>query len=232
MQTFLKLLELGAEPVSVIAKHMSLPRSSMYVVLERLKKLQLIEEFERNGITYVKCISVREIADILKMRERRIEQTFTLLRESLPQLEILENKLSITPIVRFYEGKHAVMKMYEEVIRENSFLAFFNPAVVHTIMPEYYYKLGEMIKKNKGFAKELLVPGREALAYKKRFDSQNHQIKFLPKDALFYADMLICKDTIYLISYGEKEVSGTGVRNPALAEAQRVIFEELWKRIE
>lgn len=231
MQAFRVLLPLGAQPVSVVAKHMGVPRSSMYVVLEKLKKLQLVEQFERQGITYVKCIPVRHIADLIRTRQSSLEHTLNILEEELPELEKLENKLSITPTVRFYEGKKAVMKMYEEVIRENAFAAFFNPAVVHAIMPEYYYKVGEMLRKNKGRAKELLVPGSEAGRYKKRFESQNHEIQFLPKNALFYSDTLICKETIYMISYGEKEVSGTGIKNPTLAQTQRVIFEELWKRV-
>lgn len=225
------MLELGAQPVSVIAKQLGVPRSSMYVTLEKLKKLQLIEEFDRNGIIFVKCIPVREIGDILKTRERMIEQTLRLLEETRPALEKLENKLSITPTVRFYEGKQAVMKMYEEVIRENEFYAYFNPVSVLAIMPEYYYKVGELLKKNKGRAKEFLVPGPEAERYKKRFTSPFHQIKFLPKNALFYSDTLLCKDTIYMISYGDKTVSGTGVRNPALAQTQRVIFETLWETV-
>lgn len=231
MRAFLKMLELGAQPISIVAKHVGVPRSSMYVILERLKNLQLVEEFERSGITYVKCIPVRHISDVLKTKERTIEQTMKLLGDFSPELERLENKLSITPTVRFYEGKRAVMKMYEEVIRENGFVAFFNPAVVHAIMPEYYYKVGEMLNKNKGRARELLVAGAEAERYKKRFDSSQHQIKFLPKGSAFYADTLICKDTIYMISYGEKEVSGTGVCNPSLAAAQRAVFDALWERI-
>lgn len=231
MRTFLKMLELGAQPVSVIAKHLGMPRSSMYVILERLKKLQLIDEFERSGIIYVKCIPVKQIADVLRARELSINQTMKMLNEEMPHLESLENKLSITPTVRFYEGKQAVMKMYEEVIRENGFVAFFNPVSVHAIMPEYYFKVGDMLRKNKGKAKELLVPGPEAERYKKRFDSSLHQIKMLSKGSPFHADTLICQKTIYMISYGDNQISGTGITNPNLAQSQRTIFEELWSKI-
>lgn len=230
-QAFMALLPLGAQPVSVLAKHLNLPRSSTYVIIERLKKLQLIEEFERHGIIYVKCIPVRQLEDLLNARQSTIKQTLQLLQEQLPELEKLENKLSITPTVRFYEGKHAVMKLYEEVIRENEFYAYFDPPAVRVIMPEYYFKVGDMLKKNKGRARELLVSCPEALEYKKRFESPSHQIKILPKDSVFHADMIICKDTFYLISYGDSEISGTGVQNTSLAQAQRAIFDELWSRI-
>ena len=57
-QTFLKLLELGAQPVSVIAKHVGVPRSTMYFILERLRVIGLVEEFERSGIRYAKSVPV------------------------------------------------------------------------------------------------------------------------------------------------------------------------------
>lgn len=229
---FLKMLRLGAQPVSVIAKHAGLPRSSMYVILERLKKLQLIEEFKHNGITYVKCIPVKELENILKTRERAIHHTFELLKENLPKLESLENKLSITPTVKFYEGKKAVMKMYEDVMREKEFYASFNPAVVQKVMPEYCYKVGEILEKNSRRAKELVIDSGEAHRYKKRFHSELHQIKILPANTDFSADIIIGSTKIYMISYGEREVSGTEIENPSITGAMRIIFLELWKRLQ
>ncbi len=232
MQTFLTLLELGAQPVSVIARRVGVPRSSMYLILDDLKKLQLAEEFEREGIKYFKCIPVRNIADVLKAKERKTHQTLELLEDKLPELEALENKLSITPKVKFFEGKEAVMKMYEEVLKEKGFYAFFHPKLVKRVMPEYYHKVAETLKKNKGRAKEFMVDCPEAQEYKKRFGSKNHQVKILPKRAVFASDTIITGDKIYMISYGEKEVSATEIFNTSLAKTQRIIFEELWERVD
>jgi sugar-specific transcriptional regulator TrmB len=229
MNTFLTMLEYGAQPVSVIAKHVGLPRSSMYLILEKLKKLGFVEEFERADIKYVKCIPVKNIADVLRTKERRVHQTLEELEEKLPELETLENKLSITPKVKFFEGKKAVMKMYENVLKEKRFYAFFHPHFVKKIMPEYHFKIPEMLRKNKGKAMELLVSCPEAVEYQKRFHSFSHKIKVLPKAVVFASDTIICSNKIYLISYGEKEVSATEIINASLAKTQRVLFEQLWK---
>ena len=77
---FLRMLELGAQPVSVMAKFVGVPRSSMYVILERLKRLNLLQEFERSGIKYVRCIPVNELEDLLKMKERSIQQSLHILQ--------------------------------------------------------------------------------------------------------------------------------------------------------
>lgn len=229
-QTFLRLLELGAQPVSVIAKQIHIPRSTMYTVLDRLKNLQLIEEFQRGKIKYVKAIAARDLSVVLKNREAQLARTMALLDESLPELEALENKLSITPRIRFFEGKNEVMKMYEEVLREKEFDAIFNPELVKNMMPEYHFKIPETVKADKKNARELLVDCPDAHEYKSLYSSKTHLIKILPKKINLAVDILICAEKIYMVSYGERDVSGTEIINPQLADAHRAIFNELWEK--
>lgn len=226
------MLELGAQPVSVIARHVGIPRPTMYLVIENLQKAQLVETFKRADILYVKAISAKSIAEVLHAKEREIKQSLQVLEETLPELEALENKLSITPSVQFFEGKKAVMKMYESVFNEKIFVTFFNPQLVKKVMPQYYYGIAENIRANKILAKELLVAVPEAKEYQKLFKSKNHQIKLLPKGVRFASDTIICPDKIYMISYGEKDVSAVEILNQPLAETQCVLFEELWRKIQ
>lgn len=228
MQIYIKMLELGAQPISVIAKYVGVPRSSMYVILEKLKKLNLIEEFERNKIIYVKPIPARNLLDILKSKEKRIEQSLYMLEEKLPELEALENKLSITPTVKFYEGKEAVMQIYEATLKEKEFYAAFNPYLVKKFMPEYFHEVAKILREKGVKAKEILVACKEASEYKKKFHSLKHRIKILPKGRIFFSDTIITSKRIFMISYAEREVSGTEIDNVALAQTQRILFEGLW----
>jgi len=151
IQTFLRLLELGAQPASIIAKHVGVPRSSMYLILEELKKVHLIEEFERAKIKYFKCIPVANIPDVLKAQEKEIQHTAEMFTEKLPELEALENKLSITPKVKFFEGEKAVMHMYEQVLRdkEKEFCAMFNADLAKKLVPDYYYLIPKMLQEER-----------------------------------------------------------------------------------
>lgn len=229
-ETFLKLLELGAQPASVIARHMHVPRSTMYLILDQLGKLNLVEEFERKGMKYFKCISVEDIEAVLKLREDEIKRTLGLLNENLTDLKALENKLSVTPKVKFFEGEEAVMSMYESVLNEKNFYSFFNPGVENRVMKIYFDKVEKAIKKNKIKASEFVVDCKEGRTYFKRANSKNHHIKILPKNARFDSDTLICDDRICMISYGEKEVSAVVIWNDALVKTQKAMFEELWGR--
>ena len=57
-RVFLKLLSLGATPVSMLAKALSLPRTSVYVLVERLKTLAVVETFKQQGKIFVRYLKI------------------------------------------------------------------------------------------------------------------------------------------------------------------------------
>lgn len=69
----------------------------------------------------------------------------------------------------------------------------------------------------------------EAREYLKRFSSRFHRIKIFWENITIASDTIICPDRIYMVAYGEKDLSATEIRNPSLAQTQKVLFEELWK---
>lgn len=227
---FKNLIELGAQPVSILAKRLGLPRSSTYLIMDKLRELGLIEEFERGGIKYVKCISPEEIHGLLMAKKRSIDQLQNMYEEVLPQLNTLANRLSITPLIKYFEGKDAVMSMYEEVLQGQSFDAIFNPDVLKRMMPEYHYVIPTVAKSPRVHLRELLVAGEEARIYKKKFECANHKIFILPDNMEFSSDTIITENEIYMVAYGEEDISGIEIRNPILAHSQKVLFESLWER--
>lgn len=230
---FLKMLELGAQPVSVIAKHMGVPRSTMYLYLESLRSKGLVEEFERIGIKYFRAISVDEIENLLMIREGEIKHAMDLLKKSEGELKMLENRLSVTPKVNFYEGREAMIKMYEKVLKEKEFCAFYNPEVAggFDVMDIYFDKVAKVVKKERIKAREFVVDCPKGAEYLKKYSSILHKIKLLPKGAMFDADTIIGADKIYMVSYGENDCAAVEIHNKSLADAQRVMFNELWERI-
>lgn len=230
-EVFLKLLELGAQPVSVIAKFAGVPRPTMYLILDELKNQGLVDELFRNGMRYYKCVSVESLQNLLKVKESKIQYSLELLQDKLPELFALENKLSITPKVKFYEGKEAVSRMYEEVLGTKDFCAFLNPEIVGKIMPVYLKKFAAEIRKNRYKVRELVVDSKMARAYKKAYNSAFHQIRILPKSMIFYSDTILCRDKVFMISYGESDISAVEIINRSLADTQKAVFEQLWKNL-
>lgn len=225
---FLKLLELGAQPIGVLSQQLRWPRSTTYLRMERLKKLGLVEEFEHRGIRYVKCTAPEALKELISRRERKLERLREMFQEELPKLQAMEGRRSITPKIRHFEGKEAVRGLYEHVLHGRSFDAIFNPEAVKKGVPEYHYLIPTVAENKNVHLRELLMASREATFYKKKFISPNHEIKILPRSFHFSSDTIITQDTIYMIAYDNNEMSGLEIRNPILAKTQRLMFEAMW----
>ena len=228
-ETFLKLLPLGAQPISVIAKRVGIPRSSMYIVVEKLKERRLVETFERVGIRYVKCIPAKDIANVLRVQERSIRETLEMLQEELPALEAMEGKGNIAPSVKFWEGKDAVMKMYESFAHEKELCAFFNPQTVKRLMPAYLAVTHEAVREYGARAREIAVDSPEARAYRHTYASERHEIRLLPHADTLLSDCLIARDRIAMVSYAENAIVAMEMFSASLAATQRILFEYMWK---
>ena len=166
---FLKLLELGAQPVSIVAKACSMPRSSTYLILERLVAYGFVEQFQRVGMKYFKCISVDEIPAVLNRKIERIQTNIVEFESNLDELKRVENRLTVTPKVKIFEGFDQLDRVYEDVLREKEFFAIFNPALLAKYKIKYLSKVADEVKKNKSKAFELLVDSHEAKEYKKKY---------------------------------------------------------------
>lgn len=225
---FLELVKLGASPVSVWAKHAQVNRSSMYVIADRLIAAGVVTLFAHRGVMHAKPIPMADLPSILERKRREIGEAKAVLVSRLPELAKLEATHTIRPTVQFYEGPARVALMYEEVVREPSFVSIFHPGRVKTMMPEYFHKIPQAIKARGGRVKELLVFCKEAQEYKGLYASARHAISILPEGVTFSSDTIITKQKIYLVGYGKATVVATEIWNSELAQTQFVLFDLLW----
>lgn len=227
-ECLLELVKLGASPVSTWARQGGVKRSSMYVLLERLKSRGLVTTFVHDGVLHAQAVAVAELPAMLSDKQEEVARTRKLFVEALPELQKLESTHGLMPKVSFYEGEARVGSMYEKVVREKSFKSFFNPARVKKYMPKYFHKIPQMIRDHGGSARELLVEGDEAREYRSLYLSKKHEIAILPEDIRFSSDTIITEQKIYLVGYSERGVLATEIWNEELAHTQSVLFDLIW----
>lgn len=227
----LELVRLGASSVSKWSRHAHINRSSMYVLLDRLKSEGLVKTFTHRGILHVQAIPMAELPALLHDKEMSIETTREIFIKKLPDLQRLEKTHGITPKVQFFEGKNRVETMYEAVMKEKTFKAFFHPGRVKALLPDYFHKIPQALRANQGVAQELLIRCKEAEEYKSLYQSYNHQIVILPKGVIFSSDTIITKQKVYLVGYSSSDVVATEIWNEELAQTQSIIFDLVWSTI-
>lgn len=225
------MLEVGLSPVSLIAKIVGLPRSSVYVILDRLKKMGLIEEYKQKGKIFVKTVSPEDLQSILLRKQQSIKRALKDYEENLNFLKEMDGQFRLIPKVEFLEGKKGVLKAYGRVLKEKFFYSYFNPEAVKQFAPEIFSYIPENMKKVAGIAKELVVDGHAAKEYKSIITNPLHEVKLLPKGFHFSSDNIICENKIFLFSYDKDQVSVVEITNKNLAETQMRMFELLWSKI-
>ncbi|MEK7523175.1 MAG: hypothetical protein AAB569_06325, partial [Patescibacteria group bacterium] len=191
----------------------------------------LVTTFTHKGVLHVQAIPMSEIPALLYDKETAVKNIRDLFIQNLGDLQKLEKTNKIKPKVRFFEGKNRVETMYEEVIKEKSFKAFFHPERVKASMPEYFHKIPQALKTNGGSAKELLISCKEAEEYMSLYQSKKHQIALLPREIAFSSDTIITKQKIYLVGYSPSDVVGTEIWNQELAETQSILFDMIWSSV-
>lgn len=222
--SFLELVALGPSPISVWAKQAGINRSSMYVLLERLKSQKLITTFTDHGVLHAQAIPMSELPALLSDQQEELNRTRELLIKNLPELQQLEKNHGLIPKVTFYEGVSRIESMYKHVLSEKSFLSYFHPGRIKKYLPEYFYKIPESIKKNGGMADELLVACPEATEYYNLYNSKRHKVTILPANVSFSSDTIITTEKIFMVGYNEKTIVGTEIWNRELAHTQSTIF--------
>jgi len=51
-----------------------------------------------------------------------------------------------------------------------------------------------------------------------------------PKNIEFPADTILVNNQVFLIAYGDNQVTATEINSPAIYQAQKALFEELWNK--
>lgn len=230
-QIYMKLLSLGSCPISLLSQKIGMPRSSLYVVIERLEKLEVIEVFQNHGKTFIRASEPHKLRTLLEKKSQRIKNAMEELEENLPLFEAALNKESIAPKVNFYEGSAKLKKLHKIWSNSTNYRSFFDMSVMNKYLPHHWENSRSELKKGE-FIKEILFKSPESEAYKKKPHDSNHEIKILNKPGGVKADMMIFEDKIYLTSYLEKEIVGvTEISNQPIATYMSVFFDELWERL-
>ena len=231
MNIYLKLLEIGPQPISVIAKYAQIPRSSMYVVIEKMKKLHLIENFIRAQIQYVRAVSTEELKNIILIAEQNIKTTTSLLEHYLPALVSIEHTSPLKPFVRHYEGKEEVMKLYAHIFEEKAYVGFFDPKLVVETLGKEYLEIAKLSTLHNSEIKEIATYSEEAFFFKEKYSSSHHHIKILPPHIHLESDTIITDTTIYMIAFKGHDASGVEIHSPILAHSMRLAFEGWWNQV-
>ena len=117
LSVYIALLELGAQPASVLAKRSHLKRGHTYNMLRLLSEKGIVQSFERGHTTYYSGSSPSALLTLLDHQTDDITKKKQHLVQVIPDLERIRNPLSVQPKVRLFEGVSGMKEMYEDTLK-------------------------------------------------------------------------------------------------------------------
>lgn len=225
---YITLLEYGQTVVSAIARKTWIKRTTLYGVLEDMKRQGIVQEINKNDIKYFYVIP----PDILF---KNLEKKYLNFKESLPELMTLIWKFGNRPRITFFEGKEQVHNMlYEhyplwiESMRQEEYTWRWYQD--HTFV-EMYIDWLERVRKQKNEKEKIKLFTNKSDIEKKLSKPekkiQNRTIKFLPEWFNFKSTLWICWDFIIMFVFKDETQYAYEIQDNILWTNMREILKML-----
>ncbi len=222
---YLAVLELGEASISKLASKTHIKRTTIYSLIDSMKKRGIISVTQKRGIQYLSALSPRVLIDRFKHSAHSAEAM-------LPVLMEMAYTSPLKPRIRFYEGLDGL----KEILREFSYSK--EPTMGFT---DY----GEMPKELDDFIRKQVVPIRRKLKNPVRLITtkndrnaavrnedhlrySEHRLVDFPKPRNPIEILLFEGSKVAFLSFTQKELFGLIIDSAAIHQTLRNIFELVW----
>ncbi len=224
---YLALLQLGEETASRISEIAKLNRITTYTLLKSLQEKGFCSVFEKNKVQYFKPLKPEHIMGLLEEKKDKIKTIVPLLKQK-------EKTVSEKPEVMLFEGKKGILSALNIIINDSKknkeVLGYGNFTIADRLI-EYesiYWRKTRIINKIKMKAVINTKKGTEVHKEIKDYGkfTQIKELKELEKTTSY---SLISKNYVGIIA-GEGELHGVLIKDKAIVEKEKFIFDLLWRQ--
>lgn len=236
IKVYLIILEKGSLSAQNIASETGIKRTTVYLVLEKLKKIGLVGEIIDKNKKAFFAEKPEKLLKIIREKKKDMEKEEERIKSMLPQLEkILKNKnISSDEEIRHYQGKEGIWNIIDNYLKSKKDLCIFFPG-------KTYEHLGlsriisDVTKKRRQIGKTKAYIITDYHAQNKKFfreeDTDFREIRFLSEISHFDSGILIYDQKIALVSL-QKPYSSILIKNLEIYSLVKFMFDIIWQSLE
>ncbi|EKE15933.1 MAG: Transcriptional regulator, TrmB [uncultured bacterium] len=116
---YLALLESGIMPAGKLAKHLNMPRSTVYGLLEDLAQEGLVLQNEKNNVKLWQAVNPETIKTIINEKINGLENTRSGFESMLESLKKSQKTDFMSPKFHYFEGADEMQMMLKNVLLYN-----------------------------------------------------------------------------------------------------------------
>ncbi len=232
---YLQLIHLGAQSASVLSRHTKINRTTLYDILDSLKKRGLARTIKKKSTTLFETLHPKELVNFLEREKleaiRKVEKQQAAIQEILPELISLENTATSKPRVTFYEGESGMREAYEDTLSsEGEILAYANVEEMHKGLPHFFpeYYPRRAIEKNIHI--KAIMPNNDSSKERASKDAEeNRESMLIPKENFeFTPELNIYNNKVLIASWKEK--LAIIIESDEIADLHRKMYKLCWEQ--
>lgn len=224
---YLASLSLGANTILNIAKEAGLPRTTVYTIIESLKKKGLIFIEEKGFKKLYTPQNPEQLETMLEIRKQEFQKM-------LPEFSALYNLSGHDSLIQYYEGIEAVKTVYDKLIRDigrhEDYLVIADQAAWYNQDPKFFQGFMERRAKLPIKIRMLLQDTPLAREHKKFQKNWNLHIKLLPKGTSLNTDLVITPQHV-MVQQFNPPVMALLINNQSIINLHKEMFEIMWNTL-
>jgi len=235
-KTYRALANFNELSASELAEKSGLKRTLAYHTAARLVELGLAVEFEKNKIKYYQATNPDNITGLFQNYHQKTNRLAQALENILPTLNKKYTSRGERPFVDIYTGLNGLETIQKTFLREaenGEVLIFASPFLRKDKKIDELIRKHVRLEEQKGIGVRALVKEaeEELTAHPEiRLESKNIRVRVIPAEEFqLPGQVFVWGNTVAFNTVGEEMIS-TIVRNKAIAETFRLIFNALWNR--
>lgn len=222
---YMALLELGTSSVEGIAKKAGTKRPTTYLILDDLQRKGLATLVPRaKKVLYMPESPDKIISDLTRKQE--------LVKRFLPNLLAIYNEPKNKPQVLLYEGKDAVIDLYEKILLAKQIDWFATIKDFAPLHPGYIERLVARTLEKKTKVRELFTQNPVDIKFAKAVThTEYYQHRFTKPGEEFLTDNAVFDGSIAFFSH-EPTIFAVVIQSPVIYQSMKTLFELAWNQAE
>ena len=220
-------LVIGSATVQELAKKSNLKRTTIYDLLENLKKKGLLTPIKMKRRSYYLAEDPEHIL-------RDLEEKVHLISEALPELKSIKGLLSERPKIYFYEGREGFRRIWKEILEsgEKEYLTITSGEQFLDYVSEKYITEKIIQRKVKSGIKSRQLINDSLYARKiiAKDSKENRVSKILPSKFKFPATEIIFGNKIAILSTKFENLLLI-IESADIAKTHKFYFEIIWNSL-
>lgn len=233
---YTKLLALGAQPASILARRLSIPRSTAQFLAESLVQKGIASKQKTRNVIHYQPVDPEELPQMLKAKKERAVYEFGK-KEKLVQEAAIALKKEVSsyvshPIVSYYEGEEGLQTIYEDALTASeSIRSLVNFEDRKKFLGEYFDTYYQRRKKAQIFM-NAIYPDTDFGRQRKKMDEIDYRKSHLvdPKKYYWLPEMQIYDNKV-TIACGSQRI-GIIIESEEVTQAIKVLFDLAWEGLE